>query len=211
MRHITGKQDRPISCYVEDDVAEQIVARVAAQLGIRKFVRFGHYGPAGNAFNLCAGLNFSNESTDHTLAILDGDVYGPKGERRDRVKAVITGNQPVHATQRIALMRLVRSLRPTKNASGQLLSPEQVLHRMLHSLSTASVPADRGELHEIALGIINVPERHAFVNKIIEHTGEPRDIALSKFVELASLSNDWNNYTRVVRMWLLSKKVELGL
>ena len=35
MRHITGEQERPILCYVEDDVAEQIVARVATELRIR--------------------------------------------------------------------------------------------------------------------------------------------------------------------------------
>jgi Fe-S cluster assembly ATPase SufC len=211
MRHITGKQDRPISCYVEDDVAEQIVARVAAQLAIRKFVRLGHYGPAANAFSLCAGLYLSNELTAHTLAVLDGDVYAQKAERRDRVNAVITGNQPIHATQRKELIRLVRSFSPTKNAAGQLLSPEQVLHRMLHSLAPAVIPAERAELHGIALGIINVPERHAFVNKIIEFTGESREIALSKVVELASLSSDWNRYTRVVRKWLSKQKADLGL
>jgi predicted ATPase len=211
MRHITGRQDRPISCYVEDDVAEQIIARVAAQLAIRKFVRLGHYGPAANAFSLCAGLYLSNESTAHTLAVLDGDVYGLKAERRGRVNAAISGNQPIHMAQRNALMRMVRTLRPTKNDSGQLLSPEQVLHRMLHSLAVAVIPADRAELHEIALGITNVPERHAFVNNIIEYTGESREIALSKIVELASLSNEWNHYTRVVRAWLSKQKAELGL
>lgn len=211
MRHITGSQLRPISCYVEDDVAEQIIARVAAQLAIRKFVQFGHYGPAANAFSLCAGLYLSHESTDHTLAVLDGDVYGSRRERRTRVNAAITGNQPIHTTQRNELMRLIRTFRPTKNAAGQHLSPEQVLHRMLHSLPAAVVPSDRAELHGIALSIVNVPERHAFVNQIIDHTGESRAIALSKIVELASLSNDWNKYTRVVRRWLSQQKTELGL
>jgi hypothetical protein len=82
---------------------------------------------------------------------------------------------------------------------------------MLHSLPPAVVPADRVELHGIALGIVNVPERHAFVNQIIEHTGESREVALSKIVELASLSNEWNNYTRVVRIWLSKQKAELVL
>ena len=82
---------------------------------------------------------------------------------------------------------------------------------MLHSLASAVIPADRTELHGVAMGIINVPERHAFVNKIIEHTGESREVALSKIVELASLSNDWNSYTRVVRIWLSKQKAELSL
>ena len=106
MRHITGKQERPISCYVEDDVAEYIAARVAAELGIRKFVQFGRYGPAVNAFSLSAGLYLSNQSTNHTLAVLDGDVYGLRTERRSRVNAVITGNQPIHDSQRKDLMRM---------------------------------------------------------------------------------------------------------
>jgi len=211
MRHMTGTQERPIMCYVEDDVAEQIVARVAAQLRIRKFVDFGSYGPAANAFNLCAGLYLSNQSTDHMLGILDGDVYGSRRERRIRVNSAITGNQPIHETQRTALMRLVRTLKPSRSANGQLLSPEQVLHRMLHGLDLAVVSDDRLELYGIARDVINVPERHGFVDQIIAHTGESREVALSKIVELASLSDEWSNYTRVVRKWLSSQKAALAL
>ena len=211
MRHITGTQARPISCYVEDDVAEQIVARVASELGIRKFVNFGHYGPAVNAFSLCAGLYLSKESTDNTVAILDGDVYGKPGERRARVNAVITGDQPIHEAQRRDLMRLVRTLTPKINAADRLLSPEQVLHQMLHGLTATAVPEDRSELHGIALSVVNVPERHGFVNQIIADTGESRQVALSKIVELASLSTEWPRYTRVIRKWLIKQKTALAL
>ena len=211
MRHITGKQERPISCYVEDDVAQQIIAHVASQVGIRKFVHFGHYGPAANAFSICAGLYLSPHATDHTIAVLDGDVYGTRRERRERVKEAITGNLDIHKHQRIDLMRLVRTLALTKNAQGELLSPEQVLHRMLHGLAPAAVPADRKDLHEIALGVVNVLERHEFVNKIIEDTGESREIALSKIVELASGSKEWPRYTRLVRRWLECRKKALNL
>jgi len=211
MRHITGTQERPISCYVEDDVAEQIVARVAAQLGIRKFVEFGNYGPAVNAFSLCAGLYLSNQSTENTLAVLDGDVYGSRAERRTRVKSVITGDQPVHDRQRNELMSLVRTLTPMKGSAGQLLSPEQVLHRMLTEADPALASVDRSELHGIAMSVVNVPERHDFVNQIIDITGESREVALSKIVELASLSPQWDRYTRVVRKWLTKKKADLAL
>lgn len=211
MRHITGTQERPISCYVEDDVAEQIIARVAAQLGILKFVQFGRYGPAANAFSLSAGLYFSNQTTDNTLTILDGDVYGSRVERRARVKAVITGDQPSHDHQRSVVMRMVRALTSMRDSGEQLLSPEQVLHQMLHKLDPDTVPADRAELHSIALNVINVPERHGFVNQIIADTGESREIALSKIVELASQSIHWSGYTRVVRGWLKRRKEVLAL
>ncbi len=211
MRHITGTQTRPISCYVEDDVAEQIVSKVASQLGIRKFVTFGHYGPAVNAFSLCAGLYLSHKSTTNTVAVLDGDVYGTRAERRARVKAVFTGDQPIHDVQRQGLMKLVRTLTPMPGPSGKSLSPEQVIHKMLHGLSPENVPIDRSELHGIALSVINVPERHGFVDQIIEHTGESRQIALSRIIELASLSPDWGRYTRVIRKWLENQKASLAL
>jgi ABC-type lipoprotein export system ATPase subunit len=211
MRHITGTQARPISCYVEDDVAEQIVSKVAGQLGIRKFVAFGHYGPAVNAFSLCAGLYLSHQSTANTVAVLDGDVYSTRAERRVRVQAVITGDQPIHDKQRQDLMKLVRTLTPIPSLRGQLLSPEQVIHKMLHGLSTENVPDDRSELHGIALSVINVPERHGFVNQIIEHTGESRQVALSRIIELASLSPNWVRYTRVIRKWLKNQKASLRL
>lgn len=211
MRHITGEQDRPISCYVEDDVAEQIVARVATEVGIRKFVEFGHYGPAANAFSLAAGLYLSEVETDHTIAVLDGDVYGTWNERMDRIKAVWSGNQPVHDQQRRDLVQMVLTLTPIHGPAGQLLAPEQVLHQMMHSLVAPNVPPDRGELHGLALGVVNVPEKHGFINLIIEHTGESREVALSKIVELAATSAGWRRYTRLVRKWLEMKKQELAL
>lgn len=211
MRHITGKQERPISCYVEDDVAEHIVARVATELGIRKFVEFGHYGPAANAFSLCAGLYVSSVDTKHVAAVLDGDVYGSWNARMERIKAVWTGNQPVHDDERTELIRMVRTLTPIRGPAGLFLSPEQVLHQMLHSLVAANIPADRTELHGLALGVVNVPNKHAFINQIIDHTGESREVALSKIVELAATSAIWLFYTRLIRKWLEVRKLELGL
>lgn len=211
MRHITGEQQRPISCYVEDDVAEQIVARVATELGIRKFVVFGHYGPAANAFSLAAGLRLSAANVDNAIAILDGDVHGTWNARMERIKSIWSGDQPVHDQERADLIRMILTLTPIRNAAGLLLSPEQVLHQMLHGLAVANIPADRKELHGLALGVVNVPDKHGFVNQIIEHTGESREIALSKIVELASTSTRWRYYTRLVRKWLEVQKQKLGL
>jgi hypothetical protein len=63
----------------------------------------------------------------------------------------------------------------------------------------------------IQQALINVPERHGFVDQIIEHTGESRQIALSRIIELASLSPDWGRYTRVIRKWLENQKASLAL
>jgi hypothetical protein len=82
---------------------------------------------------------------------------------------------------------------------------------MLRSLDIEPVPHDRREILVIAAGIINVPEKHGFVDQIIEHTGEPRGEVLSKIVELASKSVLWPRYTRVFRTWLKARNAALGL
>lgn len=211
MRHITGKQDRPLACYVEDDVAEHMVGRIAVEERVRKFLGIGRYGPAGNAFTMGAGLCLALQSPENTLVVLDGDVLSGKADRRKNVSSVMTGNQPIHIRQRRLLMSLVRSFAPMKDGAGLLLSPEQMLHRMLRSLDAGNVPEDRRELLNISAEVVNVPDKHGFVNKIIEHTGESRDVSLSKIVELASRSPLWPRYTRVVRKWLRLKRMRLGL
>ena len=215
MRHITGTQLKPIQCYVEDDVAELMVMCIGEELAISRFIQIGKYGPADNAFSVAAGLQLSGVNLDSMIAILDGDVYSAwkTGEkcRKERIKKAISGTGAKHLAQRKKLIRLVRSFKPIVTANGDVKSPEQVLHSMLHSIDPQLVPPNRKTLHELALGVHNVPERHGFVNKIIEFTGERREIALSKLIELAALSPAWIAYTRPIRHWLTKRKVALAL
>ncbi|MES1191378.1 MAG: AAA family ATPase [Steroidobacter sp.] len=211
MRHITGNSEKPISIYVEDDVAEQIVSCVASNIGIRKFLTIAHYGPVANAFSLGAGLLLSGVNMEHSIALMDGDALSRKAERIESVKRVLTGTGANHDAQRKRLMGFFRALRATRDPNKALLSPEQMLHRMLQNVAATDVMAERRELYDIALGINNVPEKHQFVNRIIQQTGERRDVALSKIVELASKSKNWEMYTRPIRIWLLRQKKELSL
>ena len=67
------------------------------------------------------------------------------------------------------------------------------------------------DLLEISQGVINVTERHGFVNKIIDHTGEARSVALSKLVKLAAKSPGWKRYTGLVRLALAQKRAKLNI
>jgi ABC-type lipoprotein export system ATPase subunit len=215
MRHITGTQLKPIRCYVEDDVAELMVMHIGEELDLSRFIQVGKYGPADNAFSLAAGLQLSGVALDSTIAILDGDVYGAwkSGEkcRKDRIKKAISGTGEEHVMQRKQLIRLIRSFTPVAGANGQSMSPEQVLHSMLHSIQPQLVPQHRKRLYQISLSIYNVPDRHGFVDKIIELTGERREVALSKLLEIVALAPEWMTYTRPIRHWMTRRKVALNL
>jgi hypothetical protein len=206
LRHITGIQEKPISVFAEDDVAEAIVAQVARELRIRPYTNIGHYGPAVNAFALGAGMVLSGNPSESTLIVLDGDVLSTRAERVSQTKKSCTGNGLVHDGQRKQLMAMVKPL-----WSDVKKSPEQMLHSFLHSLNGDGLSVEETDLLGIAHGVINVPERHGFVGKIIEHTGESREVALSKIVSLAARAAGWERYTRLVRYWLISKRTQFNL
>ena len=86
-----------------------------------------------------------------------------------------------------------------------------MLNRMLHAVQVAGLPPADDALLEIAHAVVNVPERHRFVNQIIEHTGESREVALSKLVALAARAPEWARYTKIVRLWLIQRATALNL
>jgi ABC-type lipoprotein export system ATPase subunit len=206
LRHITGTQEKPISVFAEDDVAAEIIAQVSRELRIRPFTHIGHYGPAVNAFALGAGIVLSGISLENTLIVLDGDVLTTRSERSDRAKKVLTGNGDSHERQRKSLLAMIKPLWSVVNKS-----PEQMLHLFLRQLNNNGLNGEELDLLEIAHGVVNVPERHGFVGKIIELTGESREVALSKIVPLAAKAPGWIKYTRLVRFWLKSRREQLNL
>jgi ABC-type lipoprotein export system ATPase subunit len=206
IQFLTGEPVRPISLHVEDDVADAIVSKVAGDLGLRRYVNIGQFGPWKNGFSLGAGLVLSGKPIKNTLVLLDGDLCSKRAERVAQVKGSLTGNGEGHEEQRESLFAMVKCLRDM-----QRRSPEQVLHSMVVGLPHADGDAEDQALANIARGIVNVPERHGFVNAIIAVSGESREVALSKIVRLASRSPLWRRYVRLVAVWLQLRKTELAL
>jgi len=206
LRLITGKQSRPISIYVEDDVAEAIASQVAGDLGLRKFVEIGRFGPASNAFSLSAGLLLSGAAMDDVLILLDGDVQASKTIRRESIKKALSGSLVEHKEKRKSALAIVRRLHPRGGKS-----PEQTLHHMLQLLDESKFSSGDSALLKIVSTVINVPERHGFINQVILDSGEHRAVALSKLVGIASKSDLWPSYTRLLRSWLLIRGKKLAL
>lgn len=206
LRHITGVQERALSVYVEDDVAEAMVSQILTELRFRPHVQIELYGPASNAFKLGAGLVLANQSLDHMLIVLDGDEQASKPERRKNVSAELTGTEAFRDAQRKSLLATIRAFSPK-----QRRSPEQVLNQLLHSVPLDGLDDQDKDLLTIAKDVINVPERHGFVGHIVTLTGESRAVALSKLVRLAAKAEGWKKYTAVVRKALDKRRETLNL
>ncbi|HHT8901812.1 TPA: AAA family ATPase [Burkholderia cenocepacia] len=206
LRLITGQLQRPIRVFVEDDVAEAIVKEVARALRLQPYVHVGWYGPSENAFALGAGLILANEPLDRVLIVLDGDVDSLPEERRRKIGRHLTGNEPGRADERDVLYQKIVPL-----VAEDAASPEQMLNRMLRTVQQDDVPDGDRPLLEFAHDIVNVPERHGYVNQVVETSGEPRSYALRKLVEMATRSAAWAAYTLPVREWLEERARELRL
>lgn len=206
LQHITGQIQRPLQVYVEDDVAEAVVREVARPLGVRPYLSVGRYGPSENAFSLGAGLVLANADMQRCLIVLDGDVNASKVERRTKVARCLTGNEPGRAPQRRSLLQSIRPL-----CARGIGAPEEVLHQLVTQLDNAIVPPADMQFLGIVRSIVNVPDRHGYVSEVVRLSGETRAYAVSKMVELASLSTYWKPYTRLVHRWLSRQRAGLNL
>lgn len=208
---ITGIEERPLTIYVEDDVAETIVSRVAVSLRIRPYINIRRYGAASNAFGLGVGLFLSGNDLSNTMILLDGDEMESKSTRRAHVQKLLTGTEESRKSDRKVVTSVIRTFGAYKQSIGRRKSPEQMLHKLLHTLSSENFDSENADLLGLAHRVISVSERHGLVGKVVELSGENRAVALDRLVKLASLASGWARYTRLIHYWLKQKRDEHAL
>lgn len=208
---ITGIEEYPLTVYVEDDVAETIVSRVAISLRIRRYLRICQYGAASNAFSLGVGLYLSENDLDNVIILLDGDEMAEKHIRREKVRKLLTGTEEFRKHDRKVVTSAIRALEANKQSTSRKKSPEQMLHEFLHALSPRGLDPESSDLLNLAHSVTSVPERHGLIDKIIELSGENRAVVLDKLVRLASSAPGWSRYTKLIRCWLVKKSNQLVL
>jgi ABC-type lipoprotein export system ATPase subunit len=194
LRHITGVASREVTIYVEDDLVESIVSQLAIELRMRPQTDIFLYGAAINAFKLAAGLALAGRELAHVLIVQDGDLYASKAERRDKIARELTGTEVFRSEQRKEVLRRIRSLAPRER-----VSPERAINEMLRAMPNDNLSAEEIDLLEIARNVVNAADGHSLVGSIVHYTGECRAVALSRIMKLASKSDGWERYTRVIR------------
>jgi hypothetical protein len=91
-------------------------------------------------------------------------------------------------------LRRIRSLAPRER-----VSPERAINEMLRAMPNDNLSAEEIDLLEIARNVVNAADGHSLVGSIVHYTGECRAVALSRIMKLASKSDGWERYTRVIR------------
>lgn len=199
LRRLTGKQDRPIEIFVEDELARAIVDCELSNLGMKRIANTTLYGAATNCFTLAAGLILSDgHSVDSQLFLLDGDLFVSPVQQQDRVNAVLSGTE-VYANDRRE--RCLDSIRKLCAHPYIYPAPEAQLHWMIRNLPRQS---DEGanEIIGLAASIDAVEDTHSFINLIVKTLNVYLPVGLNEIVKVASRSPAWNSYVAELREWL---------
>ncbi|BFH18023.1 ATP-binding protein [Paenibacillus melissococcoides] len=194
---MTGEQEKPLEIFVEDDLAQTIVEHVADSLNLSKYVNTTRYGAAINCFSVAAGLALSNRLNADCLFVLDGDEYNTDDSKKDRIKAVLTGN-----TEHSDKMRREVLSRITQFNLPEGFSPERYIHSLLKELRDIYA---QNQIIGCAIEIQKVDNKHKYVDEILDRIGFiNRAVGLSKVVELVSNHENWDDFISPIKEWLNS-------
>lgn len=197
---LTGKPERVIDIFVEDDLSEAIMSQIAEELSIRSYVSINRFGAASNSFTVAAGILLTGKSLDNTLIVLDGDVYKTIEEKEKQIKNILTGDDPINVERRETALKPI-----CQYSIPDGLAPEKYLHQII---TTASF---QDEITTIAASIQAVNNTHEYINNIISHLGVQKDIGLFKIVGLLSKTQFWSDFVKDVKIALENLKTTNNL
>lgn len=202
IHRLTGKMDKTVEVFVEDDLSEAIVSQIASQVGIHKHISIGKFGAAINAFTLISGLLLKNvTSCENSIFVLDGDRYKSKSEQEEQVKKVLTGNDNHAKELRNNALKKIKSFNLPEG-----FNPEKYIHSLIVKLDKNKKNAGEYEIIEAAEQIRGVNDSHEYISLLIDQLGYNRIVGLSKIIDLFSTTEEWETYVSPIKKWLISKK-----
>ena len=130
------------------------------------------------------------------LFVIDGDVYRTTEEKRHQIEQVLTGDTQRHQTLREEALTKV-----TQFILEEGYSPERYISSLIKNLEGY----DDNEIKQAALDIVSADDEHNYIDVILDRLGEDRASGLRRILELASKSQQWDNYINPVEEWIISK------
>ena len=203
MWRLTGKQDRDLLIFVEDDMSTAIVRHVCMSSGMMRHCEIAKFGSDKNSFTLSAGLNLAGflDQSKH-LFVLDGENFKTDDERLQSIKKVLTGTEEGIQERWQACLNTIVSYNPVFLENE---SPEVQIYRMIKSLDAESVDY----LKELYLAFCDMEfaeDSHNYVTQVLDRIGINKEAGFKDAVYLASKSEHWSKYVKPVEEWVLARK-----
>ena len=196
---LTGRMEKQLEVYVEDDLAEYIARQVVRGKGLLPYTSFLRFGAIENAFVVAAGCDIQEDDSCNKLFVMDGDKYRTEDERIAQIQKCYSGNEAERgARRRRALSHIKQFVLP----EGE--QPEHYLWAQLKQTTN--------DLAAIAQEIVAVADdKHAYLYDVQMKSGESRDAFLTRLTNILSQEAFWNGYVTELASWLDDRKRHLGL
>jgi ABC-type lipoprotein export system ATPase subunit len=202
---LTGKQDRSLEVFVEDDLAKAIVKKICGELGLSKYVSIKEYGAVDNCFTVLAGMLLNNDKNiDNMLFVIDGDVYKTSEDQRQRMKSALTGTTPRFKEMRDKALDYI-----CKFIIDNDFQPEKFLHSLIVTLPRQN-SEEYNEIINVAKDIYITDDSHKYIDFIIERMDYERAVGLKVITDVIALSDRWHDFVVEVKDWLISKKEQIN-
>ena len=195
---LTGKMEKPLEIYVEDDLAEYIAREVVRRKNLLPYVSFHRYGAIENAFVVAAGLDIQEADSENKIFIMDGDKYRTDEEREIQMKKHYSGTEAdKDERRRRALSHIKQYLLP----EGE--QPEHFLWKKLKEIDC--------DLSRYAQEIIEqADDKHKYLYDVQQSSGENRESFLTRLTNILAQQEFWSDYVRELDEWLNTRKEVLG-
>lgn len=199
LRRLTGRMEKQLEVYVEDDLAEYIARQVVRDKGLLPYTSFLRFGAIENAFVVAAGCDIQEDDSYNKLFVMDGDKYRTEDERITQMQRCYSGNEAERdARRRRALSHIKQFALP----EGE--QPEHYLWTRLKQTTN--------DLATLAQEIMAVADdKHAYLYDVQMKSGESRDAFLTRLTDILSKEVFWTDYVSELSTWLDERKNELGL
>lgn len=201
LQRLTGNQLRPLDIFVEDNFSKAIVEKVAAMIGLRKYVSVTTFGAATNCFVLASGLAMKDESFDNKLFVLDGDVYETSEKKNAAINKVYSGTETDSGVRKEIILNGIRQYN-----SVNFKSPEESIHEMLISINAKDLNDEGAEIVNVAKRVVSVSDQHDLINEVNKQMGYGLTEGIGKIIDVASKSNFWGNYVSSIHEWFSERR-----
>lgn len=200
INRLTGKSEKSIEVFVEDEFASFIVQHLCSKLKAMRYVAVNIFGAASNAFTVISGLLLKGDDCDNVILVLDGDEYNTEQSKKEAVNKVLTGTD-----ERVKKLRNVAYTKVKQFNLPEKMKPEMFVHELLCDLQDEDVDESEEEIIDIAKQINFVSDQHRYIFDIIDRLGIDHSSGYSKVISLAAKHQRWQEYVNDVEQWIKQK------
>ena len=198
---LTGKTERPIKIYVEDQLTAAVIRAIAKEKRMLRYVEVIVYGAICNAFTMAASLVIEDHADDYRLIVLDGDKYTSEDDKKEQIKKKLSGTEDDIEEKRTKALSLI-----TEFTLPDGIPPEKFFYDVILKYTP-----EQSEINEAASEIYSISDTHEWLHGIAKKVGFSEGELIDEVFKHAASSDEIQQYIKNVAEWLDNTKERMQI